>query len=134
MLMLSCFAWVSGYIYSNQSGMSPFETTISRYTIMFFVTYIHCRLNGSPLVFSRRPYEKTLIVRNLIIAFHSFVVSYMQFYLPLGVFHTLVISGQVFIFLANYLLRDVKITTRQMISAGISFIGLALIINGRLIY
>jgi hypothetical protein len=57
----------------------------------------------------------------------------MQFYLPLGIFHTLVISGQVFIFLANYVLKGVKITQNQAIGVAISFVGLALTINGRFI-
>jgi len=57
----------------------------------------------------------------------------MQFYIPLGIFHTLIISGQVFIFLANYFLRGVKITKNQIFGVAISFIGLALIINGRYI-
>jgi drug/metabolite transporter (DMT)-like permease len=55
----------------------------------------------------------------------------MQFYLPLSIFHTLVISGQVFIFLANYLLKGVKITKNQAIGVVISFAGLIMIINGR---
>lgn len=101
---------------------------------MFFVTYAHSRYNGSSLVFFNRPHEKTLIFRNVVIALHGFVVTVMQFYLPLGIFHTLVISGQVFIFLANYLLKGVKITQKQAIGVGISFIGLGLIINGRFIY
>lgn len=101
---------------------------------MFFVTYIHCRYNGSPLVFVNRPHEKVLWFRSVVVALHGFVVAIMQFYLPLGTFHTLVICGQVFIFLANYLLRDVKITYKQAIAVGVSFVGLALVINGRLIY
>lgn len=131
MLVVSCLAWVTGFLYPNEHKMSPFETSISRYTLMFFVTYIHCRINGSPMVFFNRPHEKTLIFRNIIIAFHGFVVAFIQFYLPLATFHTLVISGQVFIFLANYYLKGVTITKRQAICAGISFLGLALTINGR---
>jgi drug/metabolite transporter (DMT)-like permease len=111
--------------------MSPFETTISRFTMMTFVTYVHCRMNGSSLVFFNRPHERTLFCRNIILAFHGFIVSIMQFYLPLSIFHTLVISGQVFIFLANYLLKGVKITKNQMIGVAISFAGLIMIINGR---
>ena len=101
---------------------------------MFFVTYAHCRYNGSSLVFFNRPHEKTLIFRNIVIALHGFVVTLMQFYLPLGIFHTLIISGQVFIFLANYFLKGVKITKNQVIGVAVSFIGLGLIINGRFIY
>ena len=111
--------------------MSPFETTISRYTIMMFVTYVHCRMDGSSMVFFNRPHEQTLFWRNIIVAFHGFVVTIMQFYLPLSIFHTLVISGQVFIFLANYLLKGVKITKNQVIGVVISFVGLIMVINGR---
>lgn len=134
MLIVSCFLWVTGFIYANENNMSPFETTLSRYTIMLFVTYAHCRYNGSSMVFFNRPHEKTLIFRNIVLALHGFVVTIMQFYLPLGIFHTLVISGQIFIFLANYLLKGVKITYKQAIGVGVSFIGLGLIINGRFIY
>lgn len=101
---------------------------------MVFITYAHCRYDGSPLVFFNRPHEKTLIFRSIVIAIHGFVVAYMQFYLPLGIFHTLVISGQIFIFLVNYLLKGVKITQNQAIGVAVSFVGLGLIINGRYIY
>lgn len=101
---------------------------------MFFVTYAHCRYEGSPLVYFNRPHEGTLLFRNVIVALHGFVITIMQFYLPLGMFHTLIISGQIFVFLANYFLKGVKITKNQAIGVGVSFIGLGLIINGRLIY
>ena len=70
-------------------------------------------------------------MRNVIISLHGFVVALMQLYLPLGIFHTLVISGQVSIFLVNYLLKGVKIPQKQAIGVAVSFIGLGLIINGR---
>ena len=98
---------------------------------MVFVTYFHCRMDGSSMVFFNRPHEKTLFWRNVIIAIHGFIVSIMQFYLPLGIFHTVVFSGQVFIFLANYLFKGVNITKNQAIGVAISFVGLAMIINGR---
>lgn len=101
---------------------------------MIFVTYIHCRMDGSSLVFFNRPHEKTLLFRNVVVCMHGFIVSLMQFYLPLSIVHTLVISGQIFIFLANYLIKGVKITKKQAIGVFVSFIGLGLIINGRYMY
>ncbi len=67
-------------------------------------------------------------------ALHGFVVTIMQFYLPLSIFHTLVISAQVFIFLANYLLKGVMISRNQVVGVAVSFIGLTLVINGRYFY
>jgi hypothetical protein len=75
-----------------------------------------------------------MLLRALIFVASSFIVPWVQFYLPLNICHTISCTGILFGFVHNYFLEGQPITKRQCQALGLSMFGILLIINGRLLY
>lgn len=75
-----------------------------------------------------------LILRSLISVIGSLTVAFFQNYLPLTVYYTINSSTTIFAFILNYYMFGIKVTAYQMKTVFISFVGIVLVINGRLIY
>lgn len=75
-----------------------------------------------------------LIIRSTISGLNGLTVSFFQMYLPLTVYYTLNASMTIFAFLLNSCLYGVHFTINQRKAVIVGMIGIALVVNGRVIY
>ena len=75
-----------------------------------------------------------LIIRSTISGFNGLAASFFQMYLPLTVYYTLNASMTIFAFLLNHFLYGVHFTVNQRKAVTVGMIGIALVVNGRIIY
>lgn len=94
-MVLSCITWVTGYLYSNDHDLHPVETSILRGFMIMIASYFLCRYEGVSLDYKNVP--KEMLIRNLVFLGQAYVMAAVQFYLPLGVIHTLGASGFIFV-------------------------------------
>ena len=76
---------------------------------------------------------KWLCVRNLMMVVHSYMIGLAQFYLPLPVVHIINSSSTLFICGWNYVVFGLTVTRSQLFGIFVGFMGVLLIISGRLL-
>ena len=76
---------------------------------------------------------KIIIKRNIVFMAHSFVMSAIQFYLPLGVLHTLGTVGPISVSLYQYFLDHKSQNCKQILGIVVTVLGIIFTANGRLI-
>lgn len=100
-MFISCVTWVTGYLYSNDHDLHPVETSMLRGFMMMVVSFGICKWTGVEL--DLRVSVKTVMERNGIFLMQGFIMAAIQFYLPLGIIHTLGATGPIFVSIIQYL-------------------------------
>lgn len=101
MMFISCLAWVTGYLYSNDHNLHPVHTSMLRGFMMMLVSFGICVYQKVDL--DLRVSVKVVMERNGIFLIQGFIMAAIQFYLPLGIIHTLGNTGSIFVTIIQYI-------------------------------
>lgn len=71
--------------------------------------------------------------RNVVFVGQAYVMCAIQFYLPLGVIHTIGLLGPISVSIYQYIFDNKKQSFQQILSIILALIGVILTANGRLI-
>lgn len=71
--------------------------------------------------------------RNFIFWLQGFVMPAIQFYLPLGIIHTIGATGSIFVCIFQYIFEKKKPHMRQGIGMCLTFTGIVLTANGNML-
>jgi drug/metabolite transporter (DMT)-like permease len=123
--------WVISFIYVNDHHIDAFSSNLSRAAglILFNLPFV---IKSKKAIASSTLYY--LNIRHFLLTIYAFVFAQVQFYLPLSIVHTIYSSGPLFILTIDYFLHKITISRRQLTGVVLSFIGVAVTINGQLIY
>ena len=128
----ACFYPIT-WIYCSEQNMSIAENALLRGIACTAVHYITCNLTQSPINIKCPESYKYLVLRSIILSIYSIIFSLSQFVLPLPVVHTINCSGQIFVFIIDYLINGVKINFQQVIGVCVGLTGVLLTGNGKII-
>ena len=134
-MIFACIFWASGYVYGNQHKFSPVETNFSRSLVMVIVMYIICKKMGLNIQYKSPKSWRVLLKRHFGFVLQGFILAGIQFYIPLGVMHTLASTGPLIILaLQAYVFKTGKIEGNKLYGCMIGVAGILLTSNGKYIY
>ena len=136
-MLISSFSWVYGYVYANEHKFSPVETNLSRSLIMVIGAFILCRLMGLNIEFKSPQSWNTLLKRHISFILQGLTVAGVQFFLPLGITHTICAIGPIVTLVMQRIIRKSEapsISGPKLQGCFIAVIGLLLTPNGKFIY
>ena len=107
------------------------ETSILRGFVTFLGGYLICQQRGDQMDYRKGFW--TLTLRNSLMVINSITIATLQFYVPLPIIHTVGALGPVFVVILEYFLESKKITAKQGLGIGISFIGTFFVSNAHLL-
>ncbi len=88
---------MTGYLYANEHNLHPIETSMLQGFMIMLVSIVLCFKNKVSFNVTRD--IKLIAIRNMIIVAQIFVLTTVQFYLPLGIVHTIICTGPIFLVL-----------------------------------
>ena len=132
LILAANFFWCVTWIYPNEHNFSSSLTTLIRGLSSGFVSMGICLYNGFAIDFKSKEDFKWLFIRSFIMAIHNHIMALAQFYLPLPFVHIIHSSGTLYICIWNYFIFGAKITYQQLKGIIVGFIGVILVINGRI--
>lgn len=130
-MVLSCVTFVTGYLYANEHNLHPIETSMLQGFMIMLVSIVLCAKNKVSFEVVRD--VKLIMVRNMIIVAQIFVLTTVQFYLPLGIVHTIICTGPIFLVVVQYVFDGKVPNSQQLIAIAITFAGITLTSNGALL-
>lgn len=130
-MIVSCFTWVTAYIYSNEHSIHPIQTSFIRGFMIMLASFLLCIYNKDSL--NVRVSWREINIRNFIFLVQGFIMSAVQFYLPLNVIHTFASIGPALVCIYQYFLDGKKLNKKQITGILFTLFGVIVTTNGRLL-
>jgi drug/metabolite transporter (DMT)-like permease len=70
--------------------------------------------------------------RNILFVLQAFLTAGLQFYLPLGILHTLAVAGPIFVYVWQYIIERKKPHYKEYMAIILTVFGIVLTANGNI--
>jgi len=133
LMALSCFFWVSSYIYPNEHAVHFIETTLVRSLVGVFANYTAGKIVGNTFEFKTKTKTDRFYLhsKSIIVSFYMTFIPFCMFYLPLPIIYTITSGLLINVAVIDYLKNGIKINKFGKIGICFGIFGIILIANNR---
>lgn len=128
--LMSCFFWVSSFIYPNEKRMHPLETSLSRAIVCLIANYAIMKYQGGTMDLRDPKTNFYATYRSVTNTFQGMIVAFLMFYIPMPIIHTISSSSSVFTAAIEHYCYGLDISNRSKILILVSIFGVMLQANG----